>query len=186
MNTKNNKRYKNNSEKIETAFLALLLKNEYDDISISQVCKQADINRSTFYAHYDDINDLIVKIESNFANSMATIFGFGLKQNHEAFVQMFEFVKKNKSFYKAFLKIPYTTFAEKQSKSIILSNIKDNMNFNSIELQYRSSFFGAGFKEICRLWLARDCAESPQFMADLLKKEYLNRADDVLKGSASK
>lgn len=178
MNTKNNQRYKNSSEKIENAFLVLILHHNYEDISISQICKQANINRSTFYAHYDDINDLIIKIESKFANGMANIFNYGLRQTHEAFVEMFTFVEKNKYFYKAYLNIPYITIAETNVKNKILTNIKDNantINANDIELSYRANFFGAGIKEMCRLWLNRDCPESPEQMAKLLLKEYTNR-----------
>ena len=178
MNTKNNKRYKNSSDIIETTFLTLILNHTYENISISQICEHANINRSTFYAHYDDINDLIIKIESKFANSMASIFNFGERQTNEAFVDMFTFVKENKYFYKAFLNIPYTTLAEKNLKLNILSNIKDKSDHitpNQIELNYRASFFGAGIKEMCRLWLERDCKESPEQMAKILLNEYTNR-----------
>ena len=181
MNIKNNLRYKVSSEKIETAFLSLILNHKYEDITINQICKTAEINRSTFYAHYDDINDLIIKIESRFANSMATIFNFGLKQNNDAFLEMFKFVEKNKYFYKAFLNIPYTTLAEKEAKHQIMSNIKDNIQTNpanDVELLYRANFFGAGIKEICKLWLERDCRESPEQMANILLKEYTNRKEN--------
>ena len=180
MNIKNNKRYKMSSEKIETTFLALILNHKYEDISVNQICEHANINRSTFYAHYDDINDLIVKIEGRFAKGMASIFDFGLRQTHAAFVEMFTFVKENKYFYKAFLNIPYTTFAEKNTKTNILSNIKDNantINADDVELVYRASFFGAGVKEICKMWLERDCKETPEEMALILYKEYSNRSE---------
>ncbi|MBQ7884556.1 MAG: TetR/AcrR family transcriptional regulator [Clostridia bacterium] len=179
MNTKNNQRYKTNNEKIETAFLSLILNNNYENITISQICERANINRSTFYAHYDDINDLIITIESKFANGMSLIFDFGRRQTHEAFIEMFTFIKKNKYFYKAFLNIPYATFAEKNVQSQILSNLAINSKVNisnEIELSYRANFFSAGIKEICRLWLERDCKESPKQMAELLIKEYKNRA----------
>lgn len=176
MNTKNNKRYKSSNDKIETAFLTLILNHNYEDINISQICNQAQINRSTFYAHYDDINDLVIKIESKFANSMSMIFDSGLRRNNDAFVEMFTFVKQNKYFYKAFLNIPYATFAEKNAKDKILTNIKSiptqNVAENDIELMYRANFFGAGIKEICRLWLERDCKETPEQMAHILIKEY--------------
>ena len=178
MNIKNNSRYKVNSEKIETAFLSLILNNKYEDITISQVCKQAGINRSTFYCHYDDINDLIVKIEGRFANGMATIFGFGEKMTNAAFIEMFTFVKENKYFYKAFLNIPYATLAEKNTKETVMKNLKDNPHYaneDNTALFYRANFFGAGIKEICRIWLDRDCKESPEEMAGLLLDEYKNR-----------
>lgn len=179
MNKKNNKRYKINCEKIETAFLTLILNNRYENISISQICEAAEINRSTFYAHYDDINDLIITIESKFANSMATIFNNGLRQTNEAFVDMFKFVQENKYFYKAFLNIPYITLAEKNTKSEVLSHLKDvNIKTSEIELFYRAGFFGAGIKEICKLWLDRDCKETPEQMAKILLHEYTNRREN--------
>lgn len=178
MNVKNNKRYKVSSEKIETTFLTLLYNRKYEEITISEICEKSGINRSTFYAHYDDINDLIIKIESKFANSMSLIFEAGQRQTHEAFVEMFSFIKKNRYFYKAFLNIPYITFAETNVKKNILSNIKDKkltLRSEDVEIFYRASFFGAGIKEICRIWLERDCKETPEEMAFLLLKEYSNR-----------
>ena len=178
MNKKNNSRYKMSNEKIETAFLSLILNHKYENITISQVCKQADINRSTFYCHYDDINDLVIKIEGKFAKSMANIFNYGERQNHQAFIEMFSFVKENKYFYKAFLNIPYATLAENNIKQDVMLNLKKQPSitkFNDISLFYRANFFGAGIKEMCRLWLARDCKETPEQMALLLLDEYKNR-----------
>ena len=178
MNIKNNQRYKMSSEKIETAFLALILKHRYEDITVSQICEKANINRSTFYCHYDDINDLIIKIESKFAKGTASIFNFGERQTHEAFIELFTFVKENKYFYKAFLNIPYITNAETSTKMSVLENIEQKSNFKSLSnigIFYRASFFGAGIKEMCRLWLQRDCKEPPEQMAKLLLEEYGNR-----------
>lgn len=178
MNIKNNSRYKISSEKIETAFLSLLTKYKYDEISISQICKQADVNRSTFYCHYDDINDLIIKIESKFAKETADIFNFGERRSHEAMVEMFTFVQNNKYFYKAFLNIPYITYAERNTKIECLENVAKNSDIKSsidMGLFYRGSFFGAGIKEMCRIWIERDCKETPEQMAALLLEEYKNR-----------
>lgn len=178
MNIKNNSRYKMSSEKIENAFLFLLEKYKYDDITISQICKQANIDRSTFYCHYTDINDLIIRVEKKFAQETAGIFNYGERRSHEAMVEMFTFVKNNKYFYRAFLNIPYTTFAEYETKSKCLENIGKNIDIKSsfdMGLYYRGSFFGAGIKEMCRIWLERDCKESPEEMAKLLLEEYSNR-----------
>jgi len=178
VNIKNNLRYKASSEKIETAFLTLILNHKYEDITISQVCKQAEINRSTFYAHYDDINDLVIKIENKFAQGTASIFNYGERQTHEAMIEMFTFVKANKHFYKAFLNIPYTTLAERNTKIEVLKNIGQKLNIDkshTIGIFYRASFFGAGIKEMCRLWLERDCQETPEQMAKLLLEEYTDR-----------
>jgi AcrR family transcriptional regulator len=43
---------------LETALLELLVERELSRISISDVTKRADVNRSTFYDHYADLADL--------------------------------------------------------------------------------------------------------------------------------
>jgi len=91
---------------------------------------------------------------------------------------MFTFVKNNKYFYKAFLNIPYATLAESSTKIEVLKNVGEKTNVdksNSIGIFYRASFFGAGIKEMCRLWLEHDCKETPEQMALLLIDEYRNR-----------
>ncbi len=58
MNTPNNKRRKASQDKIEKVFIKLIQKYELNEISVSDICKLAEINRSTFYANYLDIYDL--------------------------------------------------------------------------------------------------------------------------------
>ena len=68
--------------------------------------------------------------------------------------------------------------AETNTKTDCLKHIGERFNIDksaSIGLYYRASFFGAGIKEMCRLWLERDCQESPEEMANLLLDEYSNR-----------
>ncbi|MEX1021035.1 MAG: TetR/AcrR family transcriptional regulator [Litorilinea sp.] len=43
---------------IRDAFMALLLEKDFDRITVSELVKRADINRTTFYRHYADIYDL--------------------------------------------------------------------------------------------------------------------------------
>jgi len=178
VNVKNNSRYKQSSEKIETAFLSLMYNHRYEDITINKICQRAEINRSTFYCHYDDINDLIIKIEKRFAKVTASIFNYGERQTHQAFVEMFTFIRDNKYFYKAFLNIPFSTLAEHSIRIEVLENIGKNTDIdksNKMGIYYRANFFGAGIKEMCRLWLEFGCKETPEQMAHLLLEEYANR-----------
>ena len=58
MNVKNNKRHQETIENIEKAFVLLLKDNELKEISVTELCKTAGINRSTFYAKYEDVSVL--------------------------------------------------------------------------------------------------------------------------------
>ena len=45
-------------DNINNAFASLLQDKRLSEITVSDICKVADINRSTFYEKYDDVSDL--------------------------------------------------------------------------------------------------------------------------------
>ena len=47
---------------IKDAFLMLKSSMSYNDITISGVCREADINRGTFYLHYDNIRQVLDEV----------------------------------------------------------------------------------------------------------------------------
>ena len=55
MNTPNNRRKKKSIETIEKVFIDLLQTRQLSEISVSDICKLAGLNRTTFYANYTDI-----------------------------------------------------------------------------------------------------------------------------------
>ena len=42
-------------QKIEDTFVALLQNKPLHEVSVTDICDLAQIDRSTFYAHYDDV-----------------------------------------------------------------------------------------------------------------------------------
>ncbi len=56
--------------KIIFAYLELICENSIDKIRVSQLCKIAGVNRSTFYRSFFDIYDLEEKLEKYFIDSM--------------------------------------------------------------------------------------------------------------------
>ena len=180
MNITGNARGKTTIEKIEKAVFDLLRKRRYDDFTIKDICAEAGINRSSFYAHYDDINDLMIKIETNLAKQLQTIWK-PTTEYKEMFVNFFNFIKEHKEFYKSFLKSGNPSFTAndmlKQNKEWLkhLSASK-GMNYSEIEIEYHLNFFGGGLKAICGFWIKNDCKETPEQMAQFIENEYKNNA----------
>lgn len=50
---------------IRKAFLELLQEKEYQKITVTDIVKRADLNRSTFYAHYPDIRGVVEEIQED-------------------------------------------------------------------------------------------------------------------------
>ena len=56
---KNESKYFNTAQKMDEALITLLEKKELAYITVSEICKEAGVNRSTFYLHYETIQDLL-------------------------------------------------------------------------------------------------------------------------------
>ena len=58
MNTAYNRRYQDTVQKIEDTIVDLLHEKAVREIAVTDICELAQIDRSTFYAHYDDLTAL--------------------------------------------------------------------------------------------------------------------------------
>ena len=56
-------------------FFELLEKTPINRISIKQLCEEADLNRSTFYLHYDTLEDFIREVEEEMIESHLSVLG---------------------------------------------------------------------------------------------------------------
>lgn len=63
---KEDKRSLKSRNKIKNAFMSLTLEHSREKLSVSQIAEEAQINRSTFYLHYDDVAAVEDEIESEF------------------------------------------------------------------------------------------------------------------------
>ena len=85
MNIKNNKRKRASMQKIEQVLIELLQTKELNQISVSDICKRANLNRSTFYANYVDIYGLAdtirEKLEAQVADLYKTFLSAGPQRN---------------------------------------------------------------------------------------------------------
>ena len=102
MNSKNNLRFQQTERKIRNIFLELLRKNDISKISIKEICSLANINRTTFYLHHEDIYELMQCIESDMFHYFKVIFTVP-EQNYslrERFLHLFSFIKEHQEFYR--------------------------------------------------------------------------------------
>ncbi|MBQ6997680.1 MAG: TetR/AcrR family transcriptional regulator C-terminal domain-containing protein [Oscillospiraceae bacterium] len=172
MNTKNNKRRKESQEKIEKAFIELLQTRQVKDITVSDLIKQTELNRSTFYANYLDIFDLADKTREKLEREFSNLFAdYDYFNERSGALKMFRHIKDNQLFYQTYFKLCYddkhliSTYDPRRAEQEHISG----------NLKYHIEFFRNGLNAIIKLWLAGGCKESPEEMADVLKQEYRGR-----------
>ena len=56
---KSESKYYNTACLMDEALILLLEKKEYSFITVKEICEKAGVNRSTFYLHYETIDDLL-------------------------------------------------------------------------------------------------------------------------------
>lgn len=85
MNTKNNRRRRESIERIEKIFIELLQTKELHEITVSEICKRCELNRSTFYANYTDIYELADKIRESLEKEVNLLYE---QKEHKALIAM--------------------------------------------------------------------------------------------------
>lgn len=59
---------------IRSALFQLLREKSLDSITVTDICRIADINRGTFYKYYRDVGDLFYQLEKNFTERLHELF----------------------------------------------------------------------------------------------------------------
>ena len=76
---------------LRDAFIDLITEQPLSDITVTDICARADINRSTFYLHYRDVDALLVEIENNIIDHIEQEFS---RAPHEhVFEELVAFLK---------------------------------------------------------------------------------------------
>lgn len=170
MNTYNNKRKKTSQEKIEKIFLELIQTKDINQISVTNICKKANLNRTTFYSNYIDIYDLADKIRKKLENEVSNLYKDERKNRYNSndFLKLFNHIKENQIFYKTYFKLGF-------DKNFFISEYdysQASLYYNEKHIDYHIEFFKAGFNAIIKKWINNGCVETPQEMFEIIKSEY--------------
>ena len=100
MEQKENQRIMLTKQLLQNAFLKLLKRVPLHAISIRELCKEAGINRTTFYNHYGSQYDLLGNISQRFLDSIAERLesaDFSDRENvHRRVATVLEYIAENR------------------------------------------------------------------------------------------
>lgn len=157
------RRIKYTKKVIKDTLITLLEEKEINKITVSEICKLADINRATFYRYYLDAYDLLDKIKDEFVNELAlasnvtednySVSTFS-KELLEVFLENKDLVKilfntkNNLYFLNDILEIAYN-----KCKSVW---IKEMGNLDEDNMEYASVFIFNGALGVINYWIQND------------------------------
>lgn len=179
-------KYFNTSKKMNDALILLLLKKDFDYITIKDICQEAKVNRSTFYLHYENTYDLLEEVISNlnksFKESFKDVKPIDISISNIAelnfiddkyLVPYLNFIKENKQVYKALRNEPKIFKADKTYEKMfekLFSPILDKFNVKDYQKRYVIDFFISGITSIVYSWCQDDCKVDVSDIASLIKQ----------------
>lgn len=163
-------RVKKTKEKIKKAFISLLSEYRMDDITVACLCKQAKVNRSTFYVYYGNVMECFDEISDQILAEMKSQLLLNSNKNIKAYLEVyFETARKHRNIFKA---IHSTNIHNPMiSKMVEANNEILHSGFYipkaSENLEY--SFAFSGFYGMVEVWLRNECVETNEELIDTLQ-----------------
>lgn len=115
-------------KRIREAFIQLLgEKKNMEAITVSELAERADIAKSTFYNHYDDIYAVIEEFDNELINKLSAVFA-EMEQDRSAKYEDYlrkitAFVKSNEDLYRKALLSPDVRFFVEKLKNFLTKKI---------------------------------------------------------------
>lgn len=102
-----NRRVKMTKRMMKEALLELLEKQSLEKITVTDICEKADVNRSTFYAYYEDIGQLLLEIENDVLNNLPGAPESSVTDSDESFLSaledFFDYVCENERLFRVLI-----------------------------------------------------------------------------------
>lgn len=183
----NESKYFNTAVKMDEAFLNILEKKDYAYITVKEICSKAGVNRSTFYLHYDTMEDLLTESIS-YMNSRFKSYMSGINNNFtsqpnscplselylitpEYLIPYLKYVKEEKRLFLTALKNTKTLRMDKSYEEMfnfVLMPILERYSVPEENRRYIVSFYIHGMMAIISQWICDDCKDSPEHITFLI------------------
>lgn len=160
MNKKNNQRTRLSKMLLKDALLDLLSETgSIEIISVRTLCERAELNRSTFYAHYTQPQDLLNEIEDelleNAALHLEKIGRANSMSAGEFLLSFLQFIRKNDKEFRILLVDAADADFRSKFMNIATGQIGDHFDFSisSGEEQYIYSYILNGSSAVVIQWI---------------------------------
>lgn len=162
---------------LHKALIGLILRHDYDAISVGDIVAEADIGRSTFYTHFTDKDDLVrdaadrlrqmlvehQRAQSESGEAEERPFGFSRF--------MFEHTREQLRLYRALTKGRAGTIILASLRRVLADFIRDDLKtlddaapIRAVPPEAAVQFIVGGFMSMLTWWLDRGAKEPPEEM----------------------
>ncbi|MDK2808256.1 MAG: hypothetical protein PWP24_991 [Clostridiales bacterium] len=166
------RRVKYTKKMLKEALVELIQNQPIASVTVKALCERADINRSTFYAHYESPYDLLDQIEKevienvmSYLEAQKAVGGFSKLK----LTSIFEYAKRNAALFEVLLgeNSGYALQKDILELSEIVS-LQYNIRIDPKVRVYLKEFGTAGCISVFKRWIADGAKETPEEISNLL------------------
>ena len=176
---KEDRRVRITKQAIRESLIELMNKQSISKISVKMICEAADINRSTFYAHYKDQYALLQAMQQGVIEDvkrqiMTTNFFNSSDNGYMTLKQVLQYGRENAPLMSVLLgengDSSFQNELMQLAQEKILEEFSGENTLPGHTVQYLKRFALAGLLSIMRYWLEENCADEPEMLAELTIK----------------
>ena len=185
---KSKSKYFNTAVRMDLALISLLKKKPLEYITVSEICKAAEVNRSTFYLHYENIGDLLNETARYLLDSFLSYFSDERKSValnlseckddelvficDEYIVPYLKYIKDNKEVFGIALqnkKILGFDDVYKRMFENIFNPILDRFNYRDDYRKYVMMYYLNGISALIYEWIQDNCNKPIDEITQIIK-----------------
>jgi AcrR family transcriptional regulator len=156
---------------ISGAFLSLIQERAYEDISVTDICRRADVVRKTFYNNFHSKDDVVHYLISDIFYELESKMDLRQMSVQQILLIAFRFVMENREALLLFYNRGLIRFAHKSisayiTKEHILTKLDQNM-VDTRAYKYIAAQISAVLVSVIETWIENGLEEPIEFMAEL-------------------
>ena len=180
-------KYFSTAVKMDLALISLLKKKPLDYISVSEICRTAGVNRSTFYLHYETIGDLLEEAVRYLLDDFVSYFTDDINSisfdyinceeeelffaNQKYLIPYLTYFKENKEVFVNALAYNKTFGFDKIYRRMfenIFNPILDRFHYPEEDRKYVMMYYLNGLNAIVTEWIKDGCGKAPEEIAKIM------------------
>ena len=178
MEKKMDRRVRKTRALLQEKLIQLMNEKDIKDISVKELSDLADINRGTFYLHYNDVFDMLNQLEEALFQEFNAILDHSFEQRtavspNTVLLNIFTYIYKNQKLVKVMIG-PHGDLAFiNRLKTLVRERLKDILTEQTKDYpqpDFIYAYIVSGYVGVIETWMAAETPCEPQEVADLCEK----------------
>ncbi len=178
-------KYFNTALLMDEALICLLEKKDIEYITVKELCQKAGVGRSTFYLHYETMDDLAKETQETVEKKFRSYFKVKEKNikydelkdlvfvTDDYVVPYLQFIYDNKNVYRAALRNVSSLGGDTQYlylKKNFIEPVMERFRIPEDRRKYYIAYYMEGISAVIREWLLDKCADPIETVASVIKE----------------